>query len=77
MSEDYVPLSRRSSAQLRAEAQDYRRMAATARTENSLLKLAIRFDALADQREHEASESGSLVQRGDDPTGSCQAASLP
>ena len=62
MSEDYVPLSRRSSAQLRAEAQDYRRMAATARmadTENSLLKLAIRFDALAELREHEASESGS------------------
>jgi hypothetical protein len=65
MSDDYVPLSRRSSAQLRAEAQNYRRMAATARmadTENSLLKLAIRFDALAELREHEASESGSRAE---------------
>jgi len=62
MSDDYRPLSQRSSAQLRAEAQNYRRMAATAHTadtENSLLKLAIRFEALAEQREREASEGGS------------------
>jgi hypothetical protein len=48
------PLSERSSAELRARAAEYRRMAATARTETvmeSLRQLAERFDALADQRE--------------------------
>ena len=62
MSDDYIPLSRRSAAQLRAEAAQYRRMAATARmadTENSLLKLAVRFEVLADQRERELGGGGS------------------
>jgi len=60
-SHHHIPLSLRSAAQLRAQAEQYRRMAATARmadTETSLLKLAIRFDALADQREREALGSG-------------------
>jgi hypothetical protein len=61
MRDDYIPLSQRSTAQLRAQAEQYRRMAATARmanTENSLLKLAIRLDALADQRERGGSGGG-------------------
>jgi len=51
---EYVPASQQSAAQLRANACEYRRMAATASMadiRNSLLKLADRFDALADQRE--------------------------
>jgi len=51
---DRVPLSERPIAELRAQAAEYRRMAATARhleTQGSLLKLADRMDALADQRE--------------------------
>ena len=51
---DRVPLSERPIAELRAQAEEYRRMAATARhleTQGSLLKLADRMDALADQRE--------------------------
>jgi hypothetical protein len=51
---DYIPLSQRSIAMLRIEAAQYRRMAATARTastQGSLLKLADRIDALADERE--------------------------
>lgn len=62
MAHHHIALSQRSSAQLRAQADQYRRMAATARmadTEISLLKLAIRFDALADQRECEAGGSRS------------------
>jgi len=51
---DYIPLLQRSVVQLRAQAEQYRRMATTARTadtQNSLLRLALRFDALANQRE--------------------------
>jgi hypothetical protein len=51
---DRVPLSERPIAELRAQAAEYRLMAATARqleTQGSLLKLADRMDALADQRE--------------------------
>jgi len=61
MAQHHIPLSQRSAAQLRAQAEQYRRMAATARmadTEISLLKLAIRFDALADRREAEAGDNG-------------------
>ena len=61
MAHHHIPLSQRSAAQLRAQAEQYRHMAATARmadTEISLLKLAIRFDALADRREAEAGGSG-------------------
>jgi hypothetical protein len=51
------PLAKRTIAELRAEAAEYRRMAATARTAEgmaSLFRIADRFDALADQREREA-----------------------
>ena len=61
MAHHHIPLSQRSAAQLRAQAEQYRHMAATARmadTEISLLKLAIRFDALADRREAEAGAMG-------------------
>ena len=50
------PLSHRSSAELRARAAEYRRMAASAHTiavAEALLKIAARFDALADTREIE------------------------
>jgi hypothetical protein len=50
------PLSEHSVAELRARAAEYRRMAQTARTAtvgDSLIKLAERFDALANQRERE------------------------
>ena len=62
MATDFTPLSERPVAQLRARAEQYRDMAASARTldtRNSLLKLAVRFDALADQREHEATGAES------------------
>jgi hypothetical protein len=48
--------SQRSVAELREQAAGYRRMAETARvlnTEEALIKIADRFDALADQREQE------------------------
>ena len=53
MSDEYIPLSQRSAAQLRAEAEQYRRMAATAPADirDSLLRLAARVEALADRRE--------------------------
>jgi hypothetical protein len=50
------PLSSRSSAELRARAAEYRRMAASAHTiavAEALLKIAARYDALADAREIE------------------------
>jgi hypothetical protein len=50
------PLSQRSSAELRAQAAEYRRMADSARTfaaAAALLKIADRYDALADRREIE------------------------
>jgi hypothetical protein len=56
MEEEYIPLSRRSTAELRAKADGFRQMAATARTadiKENLLKLARRFDTLVDQRERE------------------------
>jgi hypothetical protein len=48
------PLSRRSVAELRAQAASYRQMATSAAPRQvalALLRLAGRFDALADQRE--------------------------
>ncbi|HTI84757.1 MAG TPA: hypothetical protein VL614_30250 [Acetobacteraceae bacterium] len=51
-----IPPAKRSVAQLREEAEKYRRMAATARMAvalGGLLRLADRLDALADQRERE------------------------
>jgi hypothetical protein len=54
--DDYVPISRRSAAALRTQADEYRRMAQTARladTAASLRKLAARLEALADERERE------------------------
>jgi hypothetical protein len=50
------PLSERSLAEVRARAEEFRRMAETARTQavgDSLRKLAERLDALADRRERE------------------------
>jgi hypothetical protein len=49
-----IPLSTRSANQLREEAQKFRRLAATARTVVALegfLRLAVRLDALANERE--------------------------
>jgi hypothetical protein len=65
MSDDYIPLSQRSASQLRAEAEQYRRMAATAAADsrNSLLRLAARIDAFADQREGQG-ESDRSRQEG-------------
>ena len=54
MLQSYLPLSQRSVAQLRAQAAIFRCMATSARAavvRNSLLRLAVRIDALADQRE--------------------------
>ena len=49
----HIPLAESSAAALRAKAADYREMAMTATTEamrGSLQRLAVRFDALADQK---------------------------
>jgi hypothetical protein len=54
---DKVPLSQRSAAELHAQADEYRRMAETARTMEtfrSLLRLADRFGALAEQCDRDA-----------------------
>lgn len=54
--EKRLPLRLRSLAELRTEAVVYRSMAATARGTDvraGLLRLADRFDALADQRRNE------------------------
>lgn len=51
------PLSARSAAELRTQADDYRRMAETARTPDvaaGLRRIADRFDAMADQRDQAA-----------------------
>jgi hypothetical protein len=51
------PLAEQCVAELRTRAGDYRQMAVTATTEPvkaSLLRLAARFDALADQKERTA-----------------------
>ena len=56
--EDGPNLSQRSVAQLRTQADAYRRMAGAARMIDAaaaLLKIADRFDALADQRDQEPS----------------------
>lgn len=50
----YRPLSERTPLELRVQAEEYRGMAATARTmeaKTSLESLAVRFDALAEERE--------------------------
>jgi hypothetical protein len=50
------PLSEQSAAEIRARAEEYRRMAESARTlpvRESLRKLAERLDAIADRREQE------------------------
>jgi hypothetical protein len=50
----YVPLSQRSPDQIRAQAEMYQEMATTARTpeaKRGLETLAVRFAALAEQRE--------------------------
>ena len=52
----HVPLSRRSSQEIRAQAETYRRMATTARTVYAVLALervAARFLAIAERREAE------------------------
>ena len=51
---EWIPVSQRSVTELRAQASEYRRMAEGARTMDAvtgLLRLADRFDALAEQRE--------------------------
>ncbi len=56
--EERVPLSQRSAVELRAQAAEYRRMAESAHTTGafeSLLRLADRFDALAERRDRAAS----------------------
>ncbi len=55
--ENYIPLSERSISELRDRATEYRRMARTARIKDTaaqLLRLAERFDALAEARERQA-----------------------
>jgi hypothetical protein len=50
---EWTPVSQRSVTELRAQAAEYRRMAKSARTMDAvtgLLRLADRFDALAEQR---------------------------
>jgi len=50
----YLPLSQRSSDEIRAQGETYQEMAATARTpeaKRGLESLAVRFAALADKRE--------------------------
>ena len=62
MQATYTPLSRRSVAQLRDQAERYHHMAATANTaevRNALLRLAARITALAEQREREATDDAS------------------
>lgn len=52
-----MPISKRTAAALRAQAEEYRYMARTARiteTAESLRKLAARFDALAEERERDS-----------------------
>jgi hypothetical protein len=54
---EWLPPGLRSTPELRAQAVAYRGMAATARTTDvatALLRLADRFDALADQRRERA-----------------------
>jgi hypothetical protein len=51
--QNWIPLSKRSVAELRAQAAAYRRLADGARTDEvaaSLRRIAARYDALADRR---------------------------
>ena len=62
---EYVPLSRRSVAELRAEATKYREMAAGARTPSALKGLTLlaeRLDALVERRTRELAEAGADLQ---------------
>jgi hypothetical protein len=55
--DNYTPLSKRTISELRHRAAEYRRMAETATTIATmaqLIRLAERFDGLADAREKEA-----------------------
>jgi hypothetical protein len=57
----YVPLSQRSADQIRSQGETYLAMAATARTpeaKRGLEALAVRFAALADQRDSEERRPG-------------------
>jgi hypothetical protein len=68
--EDGANLTQQSAAQLRTRAVAYRRMAETARMVDAvagLLKIADRFDALADQRE-QGPPCTAPAQRGVAPT---------
>jgi hypothetical protein len=54
--ETYVPVSQRATAELRARANEFREMAATAtnqETADALLRLAHRLDAVAQRRASE------------------------
>jgi adenylosuccinate lyase len=54
--DNYIPLSKRAISELRNRAAEYRRIAKTARTLATvaqLIRLADRFDALANTREAE------------------------
>ena len=65
--EGWLPLRQRPLRALRLQALTYRSMAATARTAEvamALRRLAARFDALADRREHE--ELGQVACGGED-----------
>ena len=56
-------MSKRSVAELRAKAAEYRRMVETARvlkTRAALIKIADRYDALADKREEEENLGGTV-----------------
>jgi hypothetical protein len=66
MANTSIPLSERSPEALRAQAAEYRQMAATARTAvivGGLMRLADRVEALADQRERDAKPGGSHDER--------------
>src|SRR5690348_5576866 len=61
-----IPLTERSPQALRAQAAEYRQMAATARTAvvvGGLMRLADRVEALADQRERDAKAGGNHDER--------------
>ena len=56
-------MSKRSVAELQAKTAEYRRMAETARllkTRAALIKIADRYDALADKREEEENLGGTV-----------------
>ncbi len=60
---DYVPLSQRSALELRNQAEEFRALAATARTlqaKQGLEMLAVRFANLADRREAQERRSRPL-----------------